>query len=368
MGIVSFFKSLFSDKKSFQKNDYDFDVGVYEKAIAEDSLRPVHECRELLEELSDVNIIGLYDRIDAFIFQDIHFVKVISNMPQWVCNVGISPEGRCSKEFYEKLRLKATHPVFNKFIYYYDLWSLVAAIQDRISAVILYMQELYKLVPCKMKYTSEQYTSESRYGGERETQAHVLLNSIFVSFTSIFDILSKIAVEQFTFGQYDFTNYKDMHCKKEKAMYNPNIRNIDPSLKQNGLLFTDPEVIRKFETFRNEYVHNGPWDLRNSVYVTAVNGEPADVIIYSPDMIDGHFVTSNSRNKFYSQNNRINEQLPNMIKEATQILMRTIDQISDLYEQNTVRSENPKLTEEYIEAIADYYKVVVNFWTQEKTS
>ena len=96
-----------------------------------------------------------------------------------------------------------------------------------------------------------------------------------------------------------------MHCKKEKAMYKPNIKNIDPSLKQNGLLFTDPEVIRKFETFRNEYVHNGPWDLRSSVYYTAVNGEPADVIIYCPDMVDGHFVTSNSRNKFYSQNNRI---------------------------------------------------------------
>ena len=162
----------------------------------------------------------------------------------------------------------------------------------------------------------------------------------------IFSIARKLIVEK-----------KESFLKSN--MYKPNIKNIDPSLKQNGLLFTDPEVIRKFETFRNEYVHNGPWDLRSSVYYTAVNGEPADVIIYSPDMIDGHFVTSNSRNKFYSQNNRINEQLPNMIKEATQILMRTIDQISALYQKNTVRSENPKLTEEYMKAIADYYKSLI---------
>lgn len=100
-----------------------------------------------------------------------------------------------------------------------------------------------------MKYKSEQYTSGSRHGGERETQAHVLLNSIFVSFASIFDILSKIAVEQFMFDQYDFTKYKDMHCKKEKAMYKPNIKNIDPSLKQNGLLFTDPEVHSEMSMF-----------------------------------------------------------------------------------------------------------------------
>lgn len=132
MRIVSFFKSLFRNKKSFQKNADDFDWDAYEKAVAEDPLRSVYECEKLLEELSEVNIIGLYDRIDAFLFQDINFGKVISFMPKWVCDDGISPEGCCSKEFYEKLRSKATHPVFNKFIYYYDLWSLVAAIQDRI--------------------------------------------------------------------------------------------------------------------------------------------------------------------------------------------------------------------------------------------
>ena len=360
MSIAHFFKHLFRNNKSSNNSDDVFDWEVYEKSIADDPLHPVFECRKLLEEFSEYNIIRLYDSIDAFLFQDIHFEKVISNIPKWVCDEGINPEGCSSKVFYEKLRTKATHPVFNKFIYYYDLWSLVTAIQDRISAVMLYMQEFYKLVPCKMNYKPEQYTSGSRQGGERETQAHVLLNSIFVSYASIFDLLSKIAVEQFMFDQYDFTNYKDMQCKKEKAMYKPNIKNIDPSLKQNGLLFTDPEVVRKFETFRNEYVHNGPWDLRCCIYYTAVNGEPADVIIYSPDMVDGHFVSSGSRNKFYSQNNRINEQLPDMIKEATQILMRTVDQISVLYQQKTVRKVDPKLTEEYLNAINDYYKSLIN--------
>ena len=246
-----------------------------------------------------------------------------------------------------------------------QLLSFCSEYYSRNNKMVLYdyiIKAAYQRIKtAKRDYIKKECESvlQIRHGGERETQAHVLLNSIFVSFTSIFDILSKIAVEQFMFDQYDFTKYKEMHCKKERAMYKPNIKNIDPSLKQNGLLFTDPEVIRKFETFRNEYVHNGPWDLRSSVYYTAVNGEPADVIIYSPDIVDGHFVTSNSRNKFYSQNNRINEQLPDMIKEATQILMRTIDQISALYQQNTVRSENPKLTEEYMKAIADYYKSLI---------
>ena len=36
MGILSFFKSLFRNKKSFQKNEDDFDWDAYEKAVAED--------------------------------------------------------------------------------------------------------------------------------------------------------------------------------------------------------------------------------------------------------------------------------------------------------------------------------------------
>ena len=48
-----------------------------------------------------------------------------------------------------------------------------------------------------------------------------------------------------------------------------------------------------------------------------------------------------------------------MIKDATLILMRTVEQISALYKKKTVRKENTKLTEEYINAIQDYYKRLV---------
>ena len=72
-----------------------------------------------------------------------------------------------------------------------------------------------------------------------------------------------------------------------------------------------------------------------------------------------NYISAGSQNKFYSQNNRINAQLPDMIKDATQILMRTVDQISALYKRKTVRKEDPKLTDEYLNAIQDYYKSLV---------
>ena len=146
------------------------------------------------------------------------------------------------------------------------------------------------------------------------------------------------------------------------TLFNKGLKNIDPSLKENGLLFSEPSVIRKIETFRNEYVHNGPWDLRSCIYYTAVNGEPADVVIYSPDMDEfGNFITSGSRNKFYSQGNRINIQLPILLKEATGIVESTIERICSLYQKNTINNVDEAYTNECIKAILKYQiSLVIN--------
>lgn len=332
----------------------DFDWKTYEEAKEKDPLYPVEKCCRFIETVIDDSVISLYQSIDNFIFQDIDYSRVISKMPKWIMDAGISPESGCTKEAYERFKKEATHPIFGRFIYHYDLWSKVAAMQDRLSAVIMFMRQLYTIVPCKAMYKKCQYTSAARCGGTRETEAHMLLNSIFVAYASVFDILTKIAIEQFEFGKYDFSKYKKMRCAD--MIYRKSLNNIDSSLKREGMLFSEPPIIRKIETFRNEFVHNGPWDLRCSVYNTAVNGEPADVIIYSPDMDEtGNFISSGSRNKFYSQANRINIMLPDMIRDATIILDNTIKQLSYLYQAGTTKTIDKDYTKECLKAIDDYY-------------
>lgn len=335
-------------------NDKDSNMETCEKNIKERPSYPIEECYRNIEEIIDDCIIGLYSSIDNFIFQDVDYSMVMSVVPQWVSDAGVSPELACSKVTYETLRRNATHPIFGKLVYHYDLWGKIAAVQDRLSAVIMFMRQFYKIVPCIAHYDENQYTSVARCEGERETEAHMLLNSIFVAYASVFDLISKISVEQFEFYKYDFSKYKKM--KSVDIIYKKSLNNIDPSLKVEGMLFSEPAVIRKIETFRNEFVHNGPWDLRCSVYNTAVNGEPADVVIYSPDMDElGNFISSGSRNKFYSQGNRINLQLPDMINEATAVLRNTINQISNLYQIGITQSVNNEYTEECMMAIEQYY-------------
>lgn len=53
---------------------------------------------------------------------------------------------------------------------------------------------------------------------------------------------------------------------------------------------------------------------------------------------NGNFIAYGSRNKFYSQANRINVQLPDLINDVTVLLKNTIQQITTLYEKGILPS------------------------------
>ncbi len=316
-------------------------------------MNQLEECYQQLNHVVEYSCDKLYNCINNFLFQKVDFGKVSFFIPIWVADCGINPEGNCSKDQYDMYRNHARYSIFGLFIYRYDLWSKIAAIQDRLQAVEIFLRKFYHIVPYEAKYEECHYSCAARASGERETEAYVLLNSIFVAYASVFDLLTKVAVEQFEFSKYDFSKYKKMHSCS--SLFCKTLKNIDSSLKEEGLLFNEPPVIRKIETFRNEYVHNGPWDLRCCIYSTAVSGEPADVIIYSPDMDEsGNFVTSGSRNKFYSQGNRINIQLPQMIKDATGIIEATIEQLCVLYQKNTNLNIDESYTLDCMNEILEY--------------
>ena len=170
----------------------------------------VNKCIRLLEDTVEDTINALYLSIDNFLFQDIDFSVITSNMPKWILDEGISPEGMLDKDSYEKLMRKTTHPIFGVYRYYYELWTVISAIQDRLQAVSMFLSQFYDHIPCVANYTNEQYTSGTRHCGEIETSLHVLLNSVFVSYASVFDLLAKVAREQFVFSKYDFSAYKEM--------------------------------------------------------------------------------------------------------------------------------------------------------------
>lgn len=201
-----------------------------------DSKNPVNKCIKMLKDTYDAKVINLYNSIRDFIFQDIDYSRINSFIPIWITNGGISPESMCTKDAYEKLKRKATHPIFGRFVYYYDLGNIIAAVQDRLQSVSMFLNNFYKYIPCTTCYTSEQYNSISRKCGEIETNLHVYLNSIFIAYVSVFDLLAKLAKEQYSFSNYDFAKYKDM--KSHSVIYQYKMKDIALSLTKKDMLFS----------------------------------------------------------------------------------------------------------------------------------
>lgn len=300
----------------------------------------------------------LYTSIDNFLFQDIDRSIIQALMPQWVCDGGRSPELSLSKIQYEKYRQKIDIPIVRKFIYYYDLWYIIAAVQDRLEAAEMFMQDFYKSIPFELKYKEKDYTSAARTCGKWETEVHISLNGVFVSLASTFDLLSKIAIEQAQYTKYgDFSNYSKMNSNG--FLYNVDkLRNIiNSALTKNGMLFVANKNVRIIEVIRNEYVHNGPWDFRCSVYNTAVDGFPADVIVYAPDFDEnGNLISSGARNKFYSQGNKMNVMLPELVESVLEILKNTIDCLTQLYIAGTTQTPDAVRTKQCLEELKVCFK------------
>ncbi len=314
------------------------------------------KCFRLLNEVRENCLNKLFSAVDSFIFQDVELDKIIHAMPKWVCDAGINPEATCSRDDYVHWIKKAKHPIFGRVLYYYDLWAKISALQDRISAISFFLKQLYETVPSVVLHNEQDYISVVRNMGDRETNAHILINSVFVAMASSFDLLSKIAIEQNHYKVYNFSKYKGM--KSNSSLFRYKATNVDDSLKTTNLLFSAPPIVRLVCAFRDEYVHNGPWDLRSSIYYTSIDGEPSDVIIYSPDIEEsGTLTKSGSRNKFYSQGHRINIELPSMVCEVTLILQNTINRIAELYLQNISSTPDAAITEECIIAIKQFWEI-----------
>lgn len=314
------------------------------------------KCKELIYKISEDSIIRLYDAIQNYLFQNIHYERVISNMPMWVADAGCTPEVPISKEWYDADKQAFTHPICRKFIYYYDIWNVISALQDRLQSVEMFLLNFYSGISSVATASEEQYTSSTRNMGIHETDTHIALNSIFVALASAFDLFSKIAYEHYHKLEYgDFSGYSKMVCRK--TLFNVNGVDVHPELKEPGMLFSPSKDVATIVTFRSEYVHNGPWDRRCSVYCTYIDEEPSDCIIYSPDIDEqGRFVSSGARNKFYNQRNRINFILPDMILSVLRSLDASIHKLIELYERETVLSVDEALTEECVKAAEEYYK------------
>ena len=150
--------------------------------------------------------------------------------------------------------------------------------------------------------------------------------------------------------KYDcFAEYKKLKSRKDKILYKKGNNGFD-ELKADGLLYSEPVCVRTACRFRDEFIHNGAWDYRCTIYYPYVaGGKPVEPFVVMPDIdASGLLVSSGSRNKFYAKSDKINVFLVGFVKDVMGTLNKTIKALIVLLQKKTDPGNKDEATEKAI--------------------
>lgn len=303
------------------------------------------EIYHLINEIQET-CINTYDIFKKHIFSDIDYYSIECFVPQWIRDSGNSAESGLTKEIFERFVRENNNILTHKLLYYYDCDMLVASLQNRLSVINSLVENLYKKIPCKSEYKMDDFDSVIMSISPYDVDIFAYLNSIFIFLGSSFDIITKIAYELNKIDLIDYSTYPKF--KSYNILFSDK-NCIDERLKENTI-FSHPTILRKIESIRNRIVHNGSFDFNQVIYTGYLNKQDyTESCILFPDFHEGNFVSFKNRNNFYSESNRINLILPEILKDVFQLILSTMQKINLIYAKEGYQNE--KTIETYIKDI-----------------
>ena len=290
----------------------------------------LQQCKDAVATIVEL-IVPIFDIVEDQFFQKEDFEMIEGFIPRWLSDSGRCAESPMSKTDFEKVINYCNDELTNKLVYWFDLQSPIYALQDRIESVNILLSELYTHIPNYAIYEDNDYTSASRSMSVYSSIIHTCINSVFVHLASSFDLFTKIVYELENIPNLVFSKRQKLKSVRDGILYSPNkIKNVN--LKQDGMIFSNPPILRKVCSFRDYYIHNGSWDYRCAVYESFVDDTPADVFVLLPDTDEnGNLETSGSRNMFYSKGEKINITLPQIVIEVMSLYENTIKELIAQY-------------------------------------
>ena len=339
-------KRLFK-RKSKVKSEEEIKLA---KDSAAEMLRVMYDKIENLSEYT----VPLYDVIEDYFFQDVDYQRLQSNLPLWMADAGRSPESPCDRVYYDSLRQIYNDPLSNRILHWFDVQNILAAFQDRVCALIPYLEDIFKEIPAYCLYKDMDYTNANRVINPRTDSIHTSINNVFVSLASAFDLFTKVVYECAKYAPNGFVTYKRLKSRADGILYAKKNYGFE-ELKESGLLYDEPACIRTICSFRDEFIHCGSWDYRCAIYYPSIDGEPVEPFISMPDVEpSGVLVSSGSRNKFYASGAKINTVLPPLVIDVVDVLAKTRDRLMEVLQGMTkpaAGKEREKAADAYVRVI-----------------
>lgn len=239
---------------------------------------------------------------------------------------GMDAEIKVSKTQFEKWvdneRSEETH----KILYYYDLQSLTGSLQNLIQESRYLLYNFYKtlnensflIAKNPMKPNMVMFAS-----GRIVTDIFAKINHLFINLSSQLDFIAKIAYE-FERLPDDYTYYPRLKSKKFLYGDFKKIRTIDFS----QTIFEKDKTIKLILSLRNEIVHNASFENIPKVYQVFKDNQLIEKFILIPDSTNGILDSYKNRNRFFSSEVKLNEELPDLVTGFWKRMEATIDKIN----------------------------------------
>ncbi|MBQ7891039.1 MAG: hypothetical protein IJ359_02675 [Erysipelotrichaceae bacterium] len=295
-----------------------------------------------MEYTLDALCVNLYDVFQEKVFssQD-EYNKNIDIQPQWISRAGLDSDFPMSKEclinnfetlLHNKMNslgikdgklLNQYEEINNKkymYAYVADCQSLINTLQQLLIGTYFSFINFYKFL-CNVDSLIIEDGVFCVTGADVQS-TYSFLYSFIVQIYSIFDITTKIA--------YELENLRECEDKYTK-MASKDILFGDKkklNIEKKGTIFEKSRTISIFENLRNELIHNGTWEMFVKVFVEIEDGKVKQRYILIPDFTDeGTIVTFKNRKRFFSQDKKVNDELPLLFSNVLKRLEITLERL-----------------------------------------
>jgi hypothetical protein len=225
-----------------------------------------------------------------------------------------------------------------KYMYCIEIQALVADFEKLViqaeELVYIFYEKFNKPKIFQSHETKEGlttiYSIESRFISS-------ILESIIIKSTSILDYLSKFVFEAENIPK-DFNTYPTRksfdynHGKTKLDEKNQRLRiNWTEKDRINTIFDENNESIFILKKLRNQIIHDGFLDVDNTIYENKINGVLKERFILMPDFNSKNLTRYKSRKLFYSQDKKINLELPKLLEVLLNSTHQTLNVLLKKY-------------------------------------
>lgn len=273
----------------------------------------------------DTACVRLHDGFVQRVFGNLEsFFEFLRISPEFLSTAGMNSEATVSRDLFNHLlgTLSSDLPI-NKALYLFDCKKLVSGVQECSKEVLQLQGEFYQTLNLEdLFYPKIREDDGIRYvTSPVVTKLYALLGFVYIRMYSILDYVTKLAIEIENLRE-QFDSYPRLSSKGSQYGDRKNI-SIN---KRKGTLFEKCPLLTEIETVRHHLIHDGLLDDLPKAYRVISNGVCVEKFLLFPDQEKGgRFATYKNRNLFYSNENKVNYHLPNVVQDFQKRLLFTLE-------------------------------------------